>query len=86
MRRMRRRNVIFTILVVIAVAAVVFFLILRNSNEISLAENGIGIFAVSTYNTDYILVRGENFEQAMGVLEKAGYETSGADREEGEKA
>lgn len=42
MRRMRRRNVIFTILVVIAVAAVVFFLILRNSNEISLAENGIG--------------------------------------------
>ena len=42
MRRMRRRNVIFSILVVIAVAAVVFFLILRNSNEISLAENGIG--------------------------------------------
>ena len=42
MRRMRRRSVIFSILVVIAVAAVVFFLILRNSNEISLAENGIG--------------------------------------------
>ena len=42
MRRMRRRNVIFSILVVLAVAAVVFFLILRNSNEISLAENGIG--------------------------------------------
>ncbi|MBR1561460.1 MAG: rod shape-determining protein MreC [Clostridia bacterium] len=42
LRRIRRRNVIFTILVIIAVAAVVFFLILRNSNDISLAENGIG--------------------------------------------
>ena len=50
-----------------------------------LAENAIGIFAVSTYNTDYILVRGENFEQAMGVLEQAGYETSGADREKGDE-
>ena len=39
-----------------------------------LAENGIGIFAVSTYNTDYILVKAENFERAMVVLEKAGYE------------
>ena len=28
-----------------------------------LAENRIGIFAVSTYNTDYILVRKENFEK-----------------------
>ena len=42
MRRMRRRSVLFSILVILAVAAVVFFLILRNSNEISLAENGIG--------------------------------------------
>ena len=41
-RRMRIRSVLFSILVVLAVAAVVFFLILRNSNEISLAENGIG--------------------------------------------
>ncbi len=38
-----------------------------------LAENGIGIFAVSTYNTDYILVRRENFERAMEVLATAGY-------------
>ncbi len=42
LRRIRRRNIIFSILVIIAVAAVVFFLILRNSNDISLAENGIG--------------------------------------------
>ena len=39
-----------------------------------LAENGIGIFAVSTYNTDYILIRAENFDKAMAVLESAGYE------------
>lgn len=38
-----------------------------------LAENGIGIFAVSTYNTDYILVKSENFEKAMTALAKAGY-------------
>ena len=39
-----------------------------------MAENGIGIFAVSTYNTDYILTKKENFEKAMEVLEIAGYE------------
>ena len=38
-----------------------------------LAENGIGIFAVSTYNTDYILVKAENFDRTMDVL-AAGYE------------
>ena len=39
-----------------------------------LADNGIGIFAVSTYNTDYILVKAENFTRAMAALEAAGYE------------
>ena len=39
-----------------------------------LAENKIGIFAVSTYNTDYILVKEENFERALDALSKAGYE------------
>ena len=39
-----------------------------------LAENKIGIFAVSTYNTDYILVKKENFEKALRVLGEAGYE------------
>ena len=42
-----------------------------------LAENGIGIFAVSTYNTDYILVKAVNFERAMHVLEAEGYEVDG---------
>ena len=41
-----------------------------------LAENNIGIFAVSTYNTDYILVKKENFDRAMDVLKDAGYTIS----------
>ena len=39
-----------------------------------LAENKIGIFAVSTYNTDYILTKTDNFDKAMEALEAAGYE------------
>lgn len=39
-----------------------------------LAENQIGIFAISTYNTDYVLTKAENFEKAMNVLKKAGYD------------
>ena len=38
-----------------------------------LAEHRIGIFAVSTYNTDYILVKEENFERALTVLTSEGY-------------
>ena len=38
-----------------------------------LADNGIGIFAVSTFNTDYILVKAENFEKALTVLSEKGY-------------
>lgn len=38
-----------------------------------LADNSIGIFAVSTYNTDYILVKEEQFASAVNVLENAGY-------------
>ena len=38
-----------------------------------LAEQKIGIFAVSTYNTDYILVKAENYERALTVLAAAGY-------------
>lgn len=39
-----------------------------------LAENKIGIFAVSTYNTDYILVKSENVEKAKKALSDSGYE------------
>ena len=38
-----------------------------------LAENKIGIFAVSTYNTDYILVKQEQFDRALSALRDAGY-------------
>ena len=38
-----------------------------------LAEHQIGIFAVSTYNTDYILVKEENYERALAVLAAEGY-------------
>lgn len=39
-----------------------------------LTENQISIFAVSTYNTDYVLVKKESYTRAIEVLEKAGYE------------
>ena len=41
-----------------------------------LAENKIGIFAVSTFNTDYILVKNEAFERAMDVLATEGYDVT----------
>lgn len=33
-----------------------------------LANEKIGIFAISTFNTDYILVKAENFEKALSAL------------------
>ena len=46
--------------------------ILAGISEV-LAVNKIGLFAVSTYNTDYILTKEENFEKALDVLRSAGY-------------
>ncbi len=39
-----------------------------------LAEHKIGIFAISTFNTDYILTKRENFYRALKVLGDAGYD------------
>ena len=39
-----------------------------------LAKNSIPIFVNSTYNTDYILVKKDRFEQAVEVLTDSGYE------------
>lgn len=39
----------------------------------ALAGAGIGIFAVSTYNTDYILVKEADFDRAAQTLAEAGY-------------
>jgi len=38
-----------------------------------LAEGAISVFAVSTYNTDYVLVKKENWEQALETLSQKGY-------------
>ena len=38
-----------------------------------LAENRIGIFAVSTFNTDYIFVKKNDFDKSVKVLEDAGF-------------
>jgi len=47
-----------------------------------LADHGIGIFAVSTFNTDYILVKKENYEKALNHLETAGYTVIGTKEED----
>ena len=39
----------------------------------TLANEGIGIFAVSTFNTDYILVKEGDFDRALEALVAAGY-------------
>jgi hypothetical protein len=38
-----------------------------------LAEAGISVFAVSTFDTDYLLVKKEDFEKAITVLQQAGH-------------
>jgi len=38
-----------------------------------LADHKISIFAVSTYNTDYVLVKEENFDRALSILDAEGY-------------
>ncbi len=39
-----------------------------------LADNTIGIFVVSTFDTDYILVKEDKFERALSLLNNAGYQ------------
>lgn len=38
-----------------------------------LAEAGIPIFAVATFDTDYLLVKSDHLERAVGALERAGH-------------
>ncbi len=38
-----------------------------------LAEAGVGIFAMSTYQTDYILIKENQLEKGLDALRKAGY-------------
>ena len=39
----------------------------------ALADNGISIFAVSTYHTDSVLMKKENYQKALDVLKALGY-------------
>jgi hypothetical protein len=38
-----------------------------------LAEASVGIFALSTFDTDYVLVKEENLENAIEALRRAGH-------------
>lgn len=42
-----------------------------------LAENRISVFAISTFDTDYVLTKKENYQRALDILENAGYEIVG---------
>lgn len=44
-----------------------------NSLTQPLANAGVGIFAISTYNTDYLMVKKENLEEAIQALTQAGH-------------
>lgn len=39
-----------------------------------LAREGVGVFALSTYDTDYLLVKEEQLEEAIQVLRAEGYD------------
>ena len=39
----------------------------------NLADNGIGIFVISTYNTDYVLTKESDYNRATETLKAAGY-------------
>jgi hypothetical protein len=39
-----------------------------------LSDNAIPIFAVSTYDTDYVLIQEEFSEKALSILQQAGHE------------
>jgi hypothetical protein len=39
----------------------------------SLAEAGISVFAISTFDTDYLLVKADNLKRAVLELEEAGH-------------
>ena len=62
----------------ISVEGVLDFSLIGILSEISkvLADNKIGIFVVSTYNTDYILVKKENLQKAQQALKASGYEVA----------
>ena len=43
------------------------------SLTVPLAEAGIGVFAISTFDTDYLLVKAKDLERAVDVLRRRGH-------------
>jgi hypothetical protein len=41
-----------------------------------LAEAGVSIFAISTFNTDYVLVMGRDLDRAISALTAVGHKVS----------
>jgi uncharacterized protein len=41
-----------------------------------LANAGVSVFATSTYNTDYVLVRASSLEQTITAMERAGHQVA----------
>jgi hypothetical protein len=39
-----------------------------------LSENGVPIFAISTFDTDYVLISQEHIDQAVNLLREAGHQ------------
>ena len=60
----------------ICICGVLDFSLIGILSEIAavLADNAISIFAVSTYNTDYILIKSEDYQRGLEALKSAGYE------------
>lgn len=46
----------------------------------TLADAGMSIFALSTYDTDYIMVKQTDLDRALGALREAGYPISQPER------
>jgi hypothetical protein len=46
----------------------------------ALADAGVSIFALSTYDTDYIMVKQTDLERALAALRQAGYPVSQPER------
>ena len=44
-----------------------------SSLALPLANSGISIFAISTYDTDYLLVKAEKLSNALAALREAGF-------------
>ena len=39
-----------------------------------LAKNAVSVFAVSTYNTDYVLIKRKDYKKGLELLHSVGYE------------